>query len=424
MQIQKLPDSQVEIKVSVSADELEKFVEETVRELGKDIDVPGFRPGKAPRKIVEQKVGSQKILAQAAEKAVKKSYVDSIVKNKIEAVGEPKITITKIASGNDLEYKALVSVMPKITLGNYRKQIESVEKKEPEDIKPEDVQKEIESLQKSRAKLVTISREAKKGDRVEIDFEVLAEGKTIEGGKSLNHPLTIGEKFFIPGFEENLIGMKANDTKEFELIFPKDYHRKELAEKPARFTVKVNLVQEKILPDLDDEFAKSLGQFENLESLKSSIKEGLREERKKRNAEKRRNDIIEKIISEVRVEIPQILMEAELDKMMSEFEGNISSMGMNLDQYLENIQKKREQVRNSWKNTARKRVLAALALQEIAREENITVESSEIEKEMNKTLAHFKSQGDIKKNLDMEKLYDYVKGVLTNEKVFQLLESL
>ncbi len=422
--IKQLPKSQIEIQISVPAQELEKFLDLAAEELSKEIKIEGFRPGKAPRKIVEQKVGSEKVLAHAAEKAVKKSYVDSIMKEKIEAVGEPKITITKIAPGNDLEYKAVVAVMPKITLPNYRKQAKSVAKAKLEEIKPEEIQKELEHLQKSRAKLVTVSREAKKGDYVEIDFDVLVDGKEIEGGKSQNHPLTIGESYFIPGFEENLIGMKEKNEKEFDLEFPKDYHKKDLAGKPARFKVKMKLVQEKELPEIGDEFTKSLGQFESLEKLKISIKEGLELEQKKKNEVKWQNDVMEKITGGCQAEIPDALLDAELEKMLSEFEGNIATMGMNLDQYLENIKKTREEIKKGWEESAAKRIKAALALAEIARLENINPESAEVEEEMSKTLAYFKSQGDMEKNVEMERLYNYVKSVLTNEKVFKFLENL
>jgi trigger factor len=424
MIIRKLPKSQLEIKISVPAAELENFLDIAAEELSKDLKIAGFRPGKAPRKIVEQQVGSEKVLAHAAEKAVKKSYVDSIAKNKIEAVGEPKITITKIASGNDLEYKAVVGIMPQINLGDYKKHAKEVKKSEPEKIKSEEVQKELEILRKSRAKLITVSRVAKKGDYVEIDFDVLVDGKEIEGGKSQNHPLTIGESYFIPGFEENLIGMKEKDEKEFDLEFPKDYHKKELAGKPAKFKVKMKLVQEKELPEMNDDFAKNLGNFENLEGLKKSVLEGMEIEQKKKNEEKRRQEILEKIISECQAEIPEILVESELEKMMAEFEQNISGAGMKLDDYFASIKKTRDGVRNSWKENAEKRVKSALALREIAQLENISPESAEIEEEMNKTLAYFKSQGDMGKNVDMEKLYNYIKGTLTNQKVFEFLEGL
>jgi len=250
MIIRKLPKSQLELKITVPAKELEKFLDMAAEELSKDFKIAGFRPGKAPRKIVEQQVGSEKVLAHAAEKAVRKTYTESIIKNKIEAIGEPKITITKIAPGNDLEFKAVIAIMPEISLGDYKKSIKGLKKSELEKIKPEEIKKELDILRKSRAKLITVSREARKNDYVEIDFDVfLIEEKSasrrIEGGKSQNHPLTIGESYFIPGFEENLIGMKANDEKEFDLEFPRDYHKKELAGKPAKFKVKMNLVQEK-----------------------------------------------------------------------------------------------------------------------------------------------------------------------------------
>jgi trigger factor len=424
MIIRKLPKSQLELKIIVPAGELEKFLDVAAEELSKDLKITGFRPGKAPRKIVEQHVGSEKILAHAAEKAIKKSYVDLIAKNKIEAVGEPKITITKIAPGNDLEYKAVIGVMPEIKLGNYRKQVKSVKKSEAEEIKSEEIQKEIEHLQKSRAKLITVLREVRVGDRVEIDFEVKVDGKEIEGGKSQNHPLTIGEGYFIPGFEENLIGMKEKEEKEFDLTFPNEYHKKELAGKPARFKVKMKLVQEKELPELNDDFAKGLGNFESLEKLQGSIKEGLAMEQKKKRDEKWRQEVLEKIISECQTEIPDVLIESELEKMMAEFEQNISGMGMKLDDYFASIKKTRDEVRNSWKENAEKRVKSALALKEIAKLENISPESAEIEEEMNKTMAYFKNQGDMEKKVDMERLYNYVKGVLTNEKVFKFLENL
>jgi len=424
MNIQKLPKSQIEIQISVPADELEKFLDMAAEELSNDLKIDGFRPGKAPRQIIEQKVGSEKVLAHGAEKAIKKTYVDAISKNKIEAIGEPKITITKIAPGNDLEYKAIVGIMPEIVLGNYRKEIKLVKKNEPEAIKNEQVQKELETLQKSRAKIITVRREAKKGDRVEIDFEVFVDGKLIEGGASQNHPLTIGENYFIPGFEDKLVGMKEKDEKEFELSFPKEYHQKGLAEKPARFKVKVNLVQEKELPEINNEFAKSLGKFENLEALKKSLIAGMELEQKKKNEDKWRTEAIEKIANSNQMEIPEVLLEGELEKMMAEFEQNIAGMGLTLDTYLENIKKSRSEIRKGWKETAEKRVKAALILREIARAEEIEVPTPEIEEEMNRVLAYYKSMPDMEKKVDMERLFNYTKGILTNEKVFKFLENL
>ncbi len=424
IKIKQLPKSRVELTISVPAQELERFLDLAAEELSKDINVNGFRPGKAPRKIIEQKVGSEKILAHGAEKAIKKSYVDSIVRNKIEAIGEPEVTITKIAPGNNLEYKAVVSVMPKITLTDYRKEAKQIKKIDSVNIKPGQVDKEIENLRQSRARLITVDREARKGDRVEIDFRVLVDGQEIKDGVSKNHPLVIGENYFIPGFEDRLLGMKEGEEKKFDLSFPKDYHQKELAGQLARFEVRMNLVQERQLPKADDEFAISLGKFESLEKLKESLKEGLELEEKKKNQDKRRIKIIEKISKSSQMDVPDILLENELEKMLGEFEQNITQTGMDLDAYLNYIKKTREEIKKDWRIPALNRVKAALILKEIARKENIEVESREIESEMNKVLAYYENTGAVKKNVDMESLYNYTKGNLLNEKVFQFLENL
>ncbi len=424
MEIKKLPKSQIEILLAVPAPELEKFLDMAAEELSKEIKIDGFRPGKAPRNIVEQKLGSEKVLAHGAEKAVRKSYVDSITKNKIEAIGEPKITITKIAPGNDLEFKVVVSVMPEITLGNHRKDVKNIKKEKRVGVSEKDVDSELNNLARSRAKLITVNRPARVGDRVEIDFEAQIEGKTIEGGVSKNHPLTIGENYFIPGFEDKLIGMKEGEEKTFELPFPSDYHKKELAGKPATFKVRISLVQQKELPKIDDEFAKNLGKFENLEKLKANLKEGMEAEKEKKNQEKWRTEAIEEIVKSSQMEIPDILVNGELDKMMVEFEQNIAQMGMAMETYLSNLKKSKEDLQKDWQEPAAKRVKAALVLREIAEAESITVESQEIEEEMNKVIAYYKNMGSLEKNIDMERLYNYTKGVLLNEKVFQLLENL
>lgn len=424
MDIKKLPKSQIEFSIVMPAVEFEKFCDEAAEHISEGMKIDGFRPGKAPRNIVEQKAGAEKVLAHGAEHAIKKTYVDAIVTNKIDAVGEPKITITKIAKGNDLEYKAVVAVMPEIKLSNYRKVAKTIKKPAAEKVSGEQIQKELENLRGSRAKLVTVLRAAKKGDRVEIDFEVAVAGKLIESGKAEKHPLTIGENYFIPGFEDQLIGMKEKDEKEFDLEFPKNYHQKEFSGKPAHFKVKMSLVQEKELPALDDEFAKSLGQFENIEALKKSLEEGIEIEQKKKNEEKWRTEAIEKIAAESGIDLPEILVEQELEKMMAEFDQNIARMGLKLETYLENIKKSKSEITKGWRETAEKRVRAALVLREIAAAEKIEIPAAEIEKEMSKAMAYYKSVPDMEKNVDMERLYNYTKGVLTNEKVFKFLESL
>jgi trigger factor len=283
---------------------------------------------------------------------------------------------------------------------------------------------ELEKLANSRVKLVTVMREARKNDNVEIDFEVKIGGVPIENGTSKKHSLIIGRGVFIPGFEEHIIGMKEGEEKEFELKFPEDYHKKDLAGKPASFKVKVNLVQERQTPEINDEFAASLGKFENLEALKKNIEEGMEHENEHKIKDEKRTKYIEEIIKNCEIELPEILIHEEAHKMLDEFEYQLAPMGMNLDQYLTQIKKDKEELIHDWEPQAEKRVISALALKKIAKLENLEATSEEVEAEMNKTLQYYKNVKDMEKNIDMERLYNYSKGVLENEKVFEYLEKL
>ena len=288
----------------------------------------------------------------------------------------------------------------------------------------DEVAHELEHLANSRVKLVTVNREIAKDDSAEIDFTVLVDGVPIEGGTSKNHPLVIGKGVFIPGFEENLIGMKEGEEKEFELAFPKDYHKKDLAGKQATFKVKIILVQERQTPAVDDDFAKSLGSFENLEALKNNIKEGIADENKHKLEEEKRTQYLDKIVESLGVELPEIMIKEETQKMLLEFDQQTQSMGMNLDQYLAQLKKEKKDLEKDWEPQAEKRVKSALALREIVKLEEITVDAAEIEAEMNKTLQYYKNVKDFDKNIDMERLYSYTKGVAENEEVFQRLEKI
>jgi trigger factor len=378
--------------------------------------------------LVEQKVGKGILLNNAAEKAVQKSYADFVIEQKLEVVGAPEVEIEKIEEGKDLEYKAVAAVMPEIRISEkYKDEIKKVNKKYSEkkiEASEDEVKLELERLANSRVKLVTVRRPAQKNDSVEVDFEVLVGGVPIENGSSKKHPLVLGKGVFIPGFEENLIGMKEEERKEFELEFPKDYFKKDLAGKKAVFRVKMNIVQERQTPGVDDDFAKSLGKFENLEALRKNIKEGIEHEEKHKQDDQRQREYIEKIIESSKTELPDILVEKELEKMLQEFEYQIQGMGMNLGQYLEKISKKKEDLEKDWKSQAEKRVISALALKEIIVQEEIKVEASEVETEMNKTLQYYKNVKDLEKNIDMEKLYAFAKGTLENEKVLEFFAKL
>ena len=385
--MKKLPKSKIEFEITVAWADWGKYLDQAAGEVSGEIKIPGFRPGKAPRNIVEQKVGKGVVLNIAAEKAVQKAYTDFVVAEKLEVIGSPEIIIDPPAGGleeeKDFVFRAQVAVMPEVKLAEkYKKAIKKVnaeQKEKKAEISDDEIELEMEKLANSRVKLVTVRRAAKTNDSVEIDFTVLVGGVPIEGGTSKNHPLIIGRGVFIPGFEDNIIGMQEGEEKEFELAFPADYHKKDLAGKNATFKVKMNLVQERQVPELNDEFAKSLGNFENLEALKKNIREGMLEEREMKLKEQKRNDFIEKIIENSEIELPEILTQSEIHQMMHEFEQNLAPMGMSLDQYLEKLKKDKKELEKDWEPMAEKRVKSALLLKEIAKQEEIAAYSAEIE---------------------------------------------
>lgn len=426
-EIKKLPKSEVEIKVSVEWNDWKKYIDQAVSDISKEMKVAGFRAGKAPRDVVEKKVGANVIMEEAAQKAIQGTYPEVLDKEKIEAIGQPKAEILKIAEGNEFEYKVLTAVVPVAELGEWRSKIKKVNKEYKDkkaEVTEEDIDKELTQLAQSRVQLVDVEREAKDGDSVIIDFQVKRQGVPIEGGSSKNHPLILGKGVFIPGFEENVIGMKAGEEKEFELSFPKEYHEKNLAGNPATFSVKLVSVQERKTPEISDAFAKSLGKFENLEDLKKNMREGLGKDKENELNEKRKAEYIEKLIEVTKAELPEVLVHEELHRMIGEFEMQLSGMGITFEKYLEQIKKTKDDVEKEWEPQAKKRILAALALEKVAKEVEIEISAEKIEAEINKTMAQYKNIKDVEKNIDLARLYNYVKGNLQNEEVFEMLEKL
>lgn len=426
--LKNLPKSRIEFKVVVPWDNWKKYIDQSVKEISEEFKIPGFRPGKAPKNIIEQKVGKGVVLNSASQKAVEKSYVDFVAKEKLEVIGAPQVELEKIEEEKDLQYKVTVAVMPKGKLGTkYKARIKKINAENKDKvftIEEKEVDLELEKLANSRAKLITVRRPAQKNDNVEIDFSVAVDGQNIEKGSSKNHPLVIGQGLFIPGFEDNLIGMMEGAEKEFTLNFPADYHEKNLAGKPAVFKVKLNLVQEREIPKVDDDFAKSLGNFTDLVALKNKLKENMEHEQKHKREEKVRNDYVEAIAADLEVELPDVLVESEAEKMIEEFAGQIQSMGMDLEKYLEQLKKTRADLQKDWQPQAEKRVKSALALKEAVLAEEIKADAKEIEAEANKTLQYYKKVEHAEKQIDMERLYNYTKGVLENEKLFEYLGKL
>lgn len=425
--VKKLPESKVEMKVVLPWEEWQGEIEHAKDGMAKSVKLPGFRPGKVPKNMVEQRFGKQAIMVEAAEHVVSHSYAKALEQEKIDAIGQPEVTLGKVSEGEEFTYSIVTAVMPEVKLASWRdavKKVNSDHTKKSTEVAEEDITKELERLATMRAKQVAVNREAKMGDSVLVDFIVKQEGVVIEGGKSENHPLVLGKGVFIPGFEEELVGMKEHDEKTFELTFPAEYHAKHLAGRQATFEVKMRSVQEREVPVLDDAFAKSLGKFETLAEVKENLKKGMLEEKKEQMKNERRTAILDALVDKATIEFPELLVTQELLRMTQDFEAQLTQMGLNLEAYLEQMKKTKAELETEWLPQAKRRLSANLVIEFLAEEESITVDTPEVEAEMNKALQYYKNIKDIEKNIDMERLYAAVSGQLKNEKVLAWLESL
>jgi len=296
-------------------------------------------------------------------------------------------------------------------------------KKNQSKIEKEEIEKSLDYLRQSRAKIITVNKPAQKGNQVEIDFEFRCAGVKTEDGTSKNHPLILGDARFLPGFEKELEGMSAGQEKEFSLKTPENWPDKRIVDKNLDFKVKMNLVQEREIPELNDEFAKSLGQFDSLDALKKNIEEGLIKEKQIKEDQRIKLELIGKVADESKMETPDSLIEQEVERMLAEFKFSINNIGLDFDRYLKEIKKTIDEIKKEWKNQAEKRVRIALCLRAIADKENIQISEEELTEKINQDLKQYPNTEEVKKNIDLNALREYTEEVLRNEKVLGLIEK-
>jgi trigger factor len=418
--IKKLEKSQIEMQFSVEAEELAKFYQEAILELGSQIKIEGFRPGHVPEKVVEQKVGQMAILEEAAEHAIRENYLKAVAEAKITPISQPQVEILKLAADNPLEFKVLVFVLPEIVLPDYKKIAGGVKRKEIA-VEEKEIADSLVWLQKSRAKFSLKNGPAGKDDFVEIEYS----SPSLENGKIYNDAFVLGEGRFLPGFEENLENLKDGEEKEFSVDFPADYPHKPLAGKKVDFKTKVKSVQKSELPEITDEFAKALGGFENIESLKKNIKEGLAQEKEREESSRLRSEILDKISAEAVCEIPETLVESEKNRMLEELKHSVShGFQATFEDYLKKAGKTEKELLDSFSEPAKKHVLGSLVLKEMAEKEKIKAEDSEIKEEIGRFLKQYPDVKTAEKQFDEERLKEYIEDAIVNEKTFKLLESL
>jgi len=378
---EKIEKNRGVLTVEVESEKFDEALDKAFRKVVKKVNVPGFRKGKVPRNIFEKRFGVESLYQDAVDILLPEVYAEAVKQSGITPVDRPEIDIVQIEKGQPFKFTATVDVKPEVELGEY-KGIEVEDKAVT--VTEEDVQAELDKMRERHAELVVLEEgeEAKEGDIALIDFEGFKDGVAFEGGTGKNYSLVLGSKTFIPGFEEQVIGMKKGEEKELNLTFPEDYHNKDLAGQAVVFKVKVNDIKRKVLPELDDEFAKDVSEFDTLEELKKDIEATLlkrREEEKKQQIER---TVIEKAAESAKVDIPQGMIRTEVDNLLRDFEMRLRQQGLTLELYTQFTGQTEESLREQMKPDAEKRVRNALVLEAIAKAENLTVSDEEFEEEL------------------------------------------
>jgi trigger factor len=424
IKINSLQKSKKEIIASLNQKDLLPFEEEALKELNKDLQINGYRLGKAPLSIAKNNLPSLKVYEKMASLAIEQIYPKIIKEEKIQAIGYPSINITKIVPNQEVEFKAEVSVIPHIELPNYQEIIKKIPKikKEASIIEEKEIEQALVWLQNSRANLEKVNRSAQKEDIVTIDYQIKENKNLIENGEDKNYSFILGKGNFIPGFEDNLIGMNAEEEKTFEIVVPKDWAQKNLQNKKLAVNVSLKEIKTKQLPLLDDKFAQSVGKFKNLEDLKKNIREGLLLEKEQKENERWRLEALEKIATDTKTDLPEILIQNEIEKMIEELKTQLDKMQLPFEKYLEQIKKNEKELREELQELAKKRVISALVLREIASIEKVEVSEKEIEEKVNEILKQI-PETEKKETINKNSLREFALGIIRNEKVFQILEG-
>lgn len=388
---EKLEGNKGVLTVEVDVKTVNEGLDQAFKKVSKDINIPGFRKGKVPRPLFEKRFGVESLFQDALDFILPESYANAVEEAGIEPVDRPEIDIEQMEKGKELIFTAKVTVKPEVKLGEYKGlEVEKLD----DSVSDQDVEEELNTLQERQAELVVKEDGVvEDGDTVVIDFEGFVDGEAFEGGQSDNYSLEIGSGSFIPGFEEQLIGVKSGEEKDVKVTFPEEYHAAELAGKEATFKVKLHEIKAKELPELDDEFAKDVDEeAETLEELKANIKKRLTEEKKNEAEQKLKNDLVEKATENAEIDLPEVMVENEMDQMMQEFEQRLQMQGMNLDLYFQFSGQNEEELRSQMKEDAEKRVKTSLTLEAIAKAENLEVDDKAVDEELNKMAEMYKME--------------------------------
>ena len=393
--------NELKLTFTVPASRFEEAIQEVFKKSAKYFNIPGFRKGKAPFKIVERYYGDSIFYEDAFNELAPVVYDEEIKENKIEVASRPQIDVVQMEKGKDLIFTAIVATKPEVKLGKYKEiPLKKIEYK----VTDEDVDHEINHMAEHNSRIVTVEdRPVKDQDIVTIDFEGFTDGKPFEGGKAENHDLTIGSKTFIPGFEDQIIGMKIGEEKDIKVTFPKDYFSKDLAGKEATFHVVLHAIKEKQLPTIDDEFAKDVSEFDTLKELKDSIKEKKQKENEERAKHETEDAAIEEVCKNTNIDIPAGMIDLEIDNIMQNLDQRLSYQGLNLEQYLKMMGKSEADFRKDYKEQAEKNVKTRLVLDQIVKDEKIKEDEKYIKEKIEEMSKQYNRKvEDLEKNEDLK----------------------
>ncbi len=414
--IEKKETNQVELTISVDKEEFDKAMNQAYRKNVGKMNVPGFRKGKAPRKIIEKMYGEGVFFEDAVNACYPAAYDAAVAEAKIEPVDHPEVTVDEL-SPEGFTFKALVTVKPEVKISDYKGLI--VEKSRVS-VTEKDVKEELNRMADRNARLETVDRPVKDGDTVTLDFEGFVDGVAFEGGKGENYTLGVGSGMFIPGFEEQIVGKKAEEPFDVNVTFPEQYQAAELAGKPAVFKCLVHEVKETQKPALDDEFAKDVSEFDTLDELKADLKVKIKENKERAAENEYDEKLIDAMLEHFEAEIPEVMFEAQIDRIVEDFGYKLSMQGMGLDTYLQMNDMPMESFRKPFREQAEQQVKVRLALEAIAAQENLEVSEEELDKEFASLAEQNNLPADrVKQLLPAESL----RGDLLTQKAVELIKS-
>ena len=409
--------NEVKLEITVEAEKFENAMKKVYFQNAKYFNIPGFRKGKAPMNIVEKYYGAQIFYEDAFNDVATESYDEALKENNIEAVSKPEVDIQQMEKGKDLIFTVVVQTKPEVELGKYK----GIEIKKIEyTVEDKDIEHELGHMQEHNSRLITVEdRPVEKGDIATIDFEGFVDGVAFDGGKAEGHDLEIGSGSFIPGFEDQVIGMKIDEEKDINVTFPKEYFSKDLAGKEATFKVKLHEIKKKELPKLDDEFAKDVSEFETLKELKADIKAKLEKSNEQKAKYETEEAAVKAVCEKAKLDIPTGMIDMEVENMLKDFEQRLSYQGLNLEQYLKMIGKTEEEMKKEYEPQATEAIKSRLTLEAIKKAEKIEATEKEIADKMEEMAKNYGKK--VEEIQDNENLKSYIKEGIESEKVLEFI---